>query len=39
MARFLLNKTFMEKLDKHRRGFLWAGKKQSLLRGEVKKGV
>jgi hypothetical protein len=28
MSMFLLNKTFIEKLDKHRRRFFWHGKKQ-----------
>jgi hypothetical protein len=28
MSMFLLNKTFVEKLDKHRRSFFWAGKKK-----------
>jgi hypothetical protein len=28
MSLFLLNKTFIEKLDKHRRRFLWHGKKE-----------
>jgi hypothetical protein len=28
MSMFLLNKTFIEKLDKHRRSFFWAGKKK-----------
>jgi hypothetical protein len=28
MEMFLLNKTFVEKLDKHRRRFFWAGRKK-----------
>jgi hypothetical protein len=28
MSLFFLNKTFIERLDKHRRHFLWHGKKE-----------